>query len=225
VRGRKTLRGATRTGLEGAALVVFAKAPQPGRVKTRLVPLLGEQGAARLHARMIEGTLRLAAQARFARVELHCTPHARHPVFATLARRHSLTLRTQGRGDLGARMLRACERVLRTAKTVVLIGTDCPVLRVADLRAAARALQGGDDAVLLPAEDGGYALIGLRRVSPQLFSGIEWGSDSVLEETRVRLRELGWRWRELRVVWDVDRPDDYARLGRLRAQQRLRRAR
>ena len=221
MRGRKTLRGATRTGLEEAALVVFAKAPQPGRVKTRLVPLLGEQGAARLHARMIEDTLRLAARARFARVELHCAPHARHRIFATLARRYSVTLHTQVHGDLGARMLRACERALRTAKTVVLIGTDCPVLRVADLRAAARALQGGNDAVLSPAEDGGYALIGLRRISPRLFSGIEWGSDSVLQQTRMRLRELEWRWRELRAVWDVDRPDDYARLGRLRAHRHL----
>lgn len=215
------MRGATRTGLEEAALVVFAKAPQPGRVKTRLVPLLGEQGAARLHARMIEDTLRLAARARFARVELHCAPHARHRIFATLARRYSVTLHTQVHGDLGARMLRACERALRTAKTVVLIGTDCPVLRVADLRAAARALQGGNDAVLSPAEDGGYALIGLRRISPRLFSGIEWGSDSVLQQTRMRLRELEWRWRELRAVWDVDRPDDYARLGRLRAHRHL----
>src|SRR4030095_11933482 len=100
------------------------------------VPLVGEHSAARLHARMIEDTLRLAAQARFARTELHCTPHARHRIFATLARRYSLTLRTQGRGDLGARMLRTFERVLRTSRTVVLIGTDCPVLRVADLRAA-----------------------------------------------------------------------------------------
>ena len=223
MRGRKTLRGATRTELEGAALVVFAKAPQAGRVKTRLVPLLGAQGAARLHARMIEDTLRLAARAHFARIELHCAPHARHPAFATLARRYPLTLHAQGRGDLGARMLRACERVLRTAKTVVLVGTDCPVLRVADLRAAVRALQGGADAVLSPAEDGGYALIGLRRVSPRLFAGIEWGSSSVLEQTRVRLRELGWRWRELRAVWDVDRPDDYVRLERLRVQRHLRR--
>lgn len=221
MRGRKTLRGGTRTGLDKAALVVFAKAPQAGRVKTRLVPLLGEQGAARLHARLIDDTLRLAVRARFARIELHCAPHARHRAFATLARRYPVTLHTQGRGDLGARMLRACGRALRTAKSVVLIGTDCPVLRAADLRAAARALQGGADAVLSPAEDGGYALIGLRRVSPRLFSGIEWGTDSVLQQTRVRLRELGWRWRELRVVWDVDRPDDYARLGRLRAQRHL----
>jgi hypothetical protein len=195
---------------------VFAKAPQPGRVKTRLAPLLGEQRAARLHGRMIESTLRTAADSRFARLELHCAPHARHSSLSPIARRHSLVLQTQGRGDLGARMRRAFERTLRTADAVVLIGTDCPVLRPADLRAAVRALQGGADAVFAPAEDGGYALIGLRRVSARLFSGIEWGSDSVMRNTRQRLRELGWRWRELRTVWDVDRPEDYARFERLR---------
>jgi rSAM/selenodomain-associated transferase 1 len=185
-------------------------------VKTRLVPLLGERGAARLHARMIESTLRIARAARFGQVELHCAPDARHPLFGRLARRYSVTLRVQVRGDLGARMLASCKRALRTANAVVLVGTDCPVLRAADLQAAARALGEGADAVFSPAEDGGYALIGLRRVSPQLFSGIEWGGNSVLSETRRRLRALRWRWRELRTVWDVDRPEDYRRLARLR---------
>jgi rSAM/selenodomain-associated transferase 1 len=212
------LRGATRTAPEGATLIVFAKAPQPGRVKTRLVPLLGERGAARLHARMIEKTLQIARAARFARVELHCAPSTRHAVFTRLARRYSILLRAQGRGNLGARMLAACRRALSTAKGVVLIGTDCPVLRAGDLRAAARALR-SVDAVLSPAEDGGYALIGLRRVSPRLFSGIEWGTGTVLADTRRRLRELGWRSRELRTVWDVDRPEDYRRLVRLRTRR------
>ena len=116
-------------------------------------------------------------------------------------------------------MLAACRRVLRTANDVVLIGTDCPVLRATDLRAAARALRSGADAVLSPAEDGGYALIGLRRISPRLFSGVHWGTDTVLGETRTRLRQLGWRWRELRTVWDVDRPEDYRRLARLRTRR------
>ena len=217
--GLKTLRGATRTGPSATTLVVFAKAPLPGRVKTRLTPLLGEHGAARLQARMIEGTLRVAREAGFARVELHCAPDARHPLFKKLARSDSLTLRAQTRGDLGARMLAACTRALRASRAVIVIGTDCPVLRAADLQRAVRALRGGSDAVLAPAEDGGYALIGLRRTSARLFSGIEWGSETVLAETRRRLRELGWRWRELRTVWDVDRPEDYRRLARLRTRR------
>jgi len=214
------LRGATPTAPE-AALVVFAKAPQPGRVKTRLVQVLGERGAARLHASLVEDTLRLAAQARFARFELHCAPRMRHPFFAALARRYAPTLRAQGRGDLGARMQRAFERVLRAADAAVLIGTDCPALRPADLRAAASALQDGADAVFCPAEDGGYALIGLRRVSSCLFSGIDWGSAAVMAQTRARLRGLRWRWRELRTVWDVDRPEDYARLRRSGLMRRI----
>ena len=219
MRGPKNLRGGTRTGLDGATLVVFAKAPQPGRAKTRLAPLLGEERAARVHARMIESTLRMAAGAGFRHVELHCAPHSRHSVFPLLARRRALALRTQVRGDLGARMHGAFERALRTADAVVLIGTDCPALRPSDLRAAARALRGGADAVFAPAEDGGYVLIGLRRVSGRLFSGIDWGSDSVMEQTRQRLRELGWRWRELRILWDVDRPEDYERYERLRSRR------
>jgi len=207
------LRGATPTAPE-TALVIFAKAPQPGRVKTRLAPVLGESGAARLHARLVEEALRVAAQARFARIELYCAPRMRDPFFASLARRHGVALRAQGEGDLGARMRRAFERVLRAADAAVLIGTDCPGLRPADLRAAARALHDGADAVFSPAEDGGYALIGLRRVSGRLFTGIEWGSATVMSQTRARLRSLQWRWRELRTVWDVDRPEDYVRLRR-----------
>jgi uncharacterized protein len=94
----------------------------------------------------------------------------------------------------------------------VLIGSDCPALRAADLRAAFAALRTGADAVIAPAEDGGYPLIGLRRVSPDLFEGIEWGGEQVLAATRLRLSRLGWKWIELRELWDVDRPADVARL-------------
>jgi rSAM/selenodomain-associated transferase 1 len=123
-----------------------------------------------------------------------------------------LRLRSQGRGDLGERMHRAFTLVLKEHRSAILIGGDCPALRPADLRAAARALRGGMDAVLSPAEDGGYALIGLRRVSSRLFRGIEWGGSDVLAQTRRRLVRLGWRWKELRTVWDVDRPEDVERL-------------
>jgi uncharacterized protein len=113
-------------------------------------------------------------------------------------------------------MYRAFRRVLRRHPYAVLIGSDCPALRPADLRAAARALREGADAVLAPAEDGGYPLIGLRRVSRRLFDGIAWGGPQVLAQTRRRLKALGWRWKELRTLWDVDRPEDVARLRRSR---------
>jgi hypothetical protein len=193
---------------------VFAKAPQPGRVKTRLVPRLGRSGAARLHARLVERAVRTALAARLGPVELHCAPRMRHPFFAALARRYGLRLRAQGPGDLGERMHRAFTRVLRDADSALLVGSDCPELRAADLRAAARALRRGADAVLAPAEDGGYALVGLRCARKALFEGIAWGGPLVLAQTRARLRRLRCACTELRTVWDVDRPEDVARLAR-----------
>jgi glycosyltransferase A (GT-A) superfamily protein (DUF2064 family) len=114
-------------------------------------------------------------------------------------------------------------RALRRHPGAVLIGSDCPALRPSDLRAALRALRAGADAVLSPAEDGGYPLIGLRRVSRRLFDGVSWGSARVLEQTRRRLARLGWRWTELRTLWDVDRPEDVARLRRSGLLSRARR--
>ena len=179
-------------------------------MKTRLVPLLGAEGAARLHAQLVERTLRTALAAELGGVDLYCSPGIKDPYFARMKKRFGIRLREQGRGNLGERMHRA----LRRNPYAMLIGSDCPALRPADLRAAARALRGGADAVLSPAEDGGYALIGVRRVSRELFTDIEWGSARVLAQTRRRLRRLDWQWTELRTVWDVDRPEDVVRLRR-----------
>ena len=192
--------------------MVFARAPEPGRVKTRLVPLLGEAGAARLHARLVEKTLRTARASGLQSVDLYCSPGVGGDFFRKMQKQFKVRLRSQGRGNLGERMYRA----FRRHSCAALIGTDCPAMRPADLRAAARALREGADAVLAPAEDGGYALIGLRRVSRRLFDGIAWGGPQVLAQTRRRLKALGWRWRELRILWDVDRPEDVARLRRSR---------
>ena len=192
--------------------MVFARAPEPGRVKTRLVPLLGEKGAAALHARLVERTLEMALASGVGSVELYCTPRINEAFFLRNQMRIGVRLRSQGKGDLGERMYRAFKRALRHHPCALLIGSDCPALRPADLQAAARALRDGADAVFVPAEDGGYPLIGLRRISRRLFDGIPWGGATVLDRTRARLRRLGWRWKELRTLWDVDRPEDVARL-------------
>jgi rSAM/selenodomain-associated transferase 1 len=203
-------RGATPAAVK-SVLIVFARAPQPGRVKTRLAPLLGAEGAARLHAQLVERTLRTATLAGFDEVHLCCAPEARGRFFNAMKRRFGVRLTSQGRGTLGERM----QRALRRHAGAVLIGSDCPALRPADLRAAARALR-TVDAVFSPAEDGGYALVGVRRAVRALFDGVQWGSAKVMAQTRTRLRRLGWRWKELRTVWDVDRPADVARLRRSR---------
>jgi glycosyltransferase A (GT-A) superfamily protein (DUF2064 family) len=109
-------------------------------------------------------------------------------------------------------MASALHETLKVASSALLIGTDCPSLTREDLRAASMALQKGTEAVIGPTEDGGYALIGLKRVDAGLFKGITWGAENVLEETRNRLRALGWKWHELPVRWDIDRPKDVDRL-------------
>ena len=119
-------------------------------------------------------------------------------------------------------MFRAFEKALRRHRVVILIGTDCPVLKPADLRRAARLLRSAADAVLVPAEDGGYALIGLKKVRKELFTGIEWGSGTVLRETLTKIKSFNWRCRLLRTVWDLDRPEDLDRLRLLRPVRALR---
>jgi len=198
-----------------AAVIVFARAPQPGRAKTRLVPRLGEWGAARLQRRLTHRTLRVAQAARCGPVELHGAPRARHAFFLQCARKLNIALRSQRGHDLGERMFNAIAHGLRRHRAVILVGTDCPALRASDLRRAAAALTGGCDAVIAPAEDGGYPLIGLRRVSRRLFERIAWGGPGVFARTAEELDRLGWRWRRLRTLWDLDRPEDLARLRAL----------
>ncbi|HEX6267459.1 MAG TPA: TIGR04282 family arsenosugar biosynthesis glycosyltransferase [Burkholderiales bacterium] len=176
---------------------MFSRRPVPGRVKTRLVPRLGEWGAARLHERLTAHTLRTAAAARCGPVEL-------------------IDSARQRGAHLGARMHHALAHALRRHRGAILIGSDCPALRAAHLERAARWLAGGCDAVLGPAEDGGYVLIGASRLSPRLFSGIEWGGPCVYQATARELDALGYRWRALPTLWDVDRPEDLERLRALR---------
>jgi rSAM/selenodomain-associated transferase 1 len=199
-----------------AAILVFARAPVPGAAKTRLIPRLGAWRAARLQARLTARALRTALSARCGAVELHAAPRTTHDFFVYCGKRFKVTLKPQAGKDLGERMHHSVARALRRHKAVIVIGTDCPALTPRDLRRAVRLLRGGCEAVLAPAEDGGYALIGLTKVSPRLFSGIAWGTSAVYEQTAARLVSDGYRWRALRTVWDVDRPEDLERLRSLR---------
>lgn len=196
------------------AVLVFARAPVAGAVKTRLIPVIGEHGAAALQRSLVERALAVAGEAGLGPVELWCAPDTGDPFFSACHERYGVSLHRQCDGDLGARMLNALEDALTRSHHALLIGSDCPSLSAADLRAAARALRDGRDAVFCPAEDGGYMLVGLSSAMPALFEAMPWGSDNVMEETRQRLRNLGWRWHELPVHWDVDRPEDYQRLVR-----------
>jgi len=196
---------------EPVALAILAKAPVAGSVKTRLIPALGAEGAATLHARLIERTVATACAAAIGPVTLWVTPAAPHACFTAVASRFPIATAAQPDGDLGARMLAACEAACGPA---IVIGTDCPVLAASHLRDAAGVLRDGTDVVVIPAEDGGYVLIGSRQPQPRLFDEMTWSTDEVMAQTRQRLTRAGLSWRELPPLWDVDRPED---LGRLRA--------
>lgn len=196
------------------SVLIFARAPVAGRVKTRLIPLLGDHGAAALYRNLVGRALAVARDSGVGPVELWCTPDTDDVFFADCSDRFHVTLHRQPEGDLGARMLNAFGDALTRSRHVLLAGSDCPCLTAADLRAAAAALREGCDAVFCPAEDGGYVLVGLSQAMPALFDAMTWGTAAVMEETRQRLRNLRWRWHELPVHWDVDRPQDYQRLVR-----------
>jgi rSAM/selenodomain-associated transferase 1 len=193
-------------------ILVFAKAPISGEVKTRLIPMMKAEAATTLHKELVLHTLRVAVESKAGSVELWCTPSVEHPFFIQCAKKFKLELHRQTEGDLGRRMAYAFDKTLGNNSMALLVGTDCPSLTSDDLKEARKALEEGASAVISPVEDGGYVLIGLRQYEPTHFEGINWGTGSVLEETRERLRGLRWRWRELRERWDVDRPEDVERL-------------
>jgi uncharacterized protein len=194
---------------EPVAVAVLAKAPIAGFVKTRLIPVLGARGAAVLQERLVERAVETACAAAIGPVTLWTTPDESHPVFQSIGARLGITLARQADGDLGARMLAA----ITAANTcVLLIGSDCPALTLDHLRAAADVLRDRAPAVVIPAEDGGYALIGLRTSEPALFSDMPWSTPLVMNETRRRLRTLGLTWHEPVTLWDVDLPQDLERM-------------
>jgi uncharacterized protein len=198
-------------------VVVFAKAPVPGEVKTRLAPALDAEHAAMLHAALTERALMTAVDCEADAIELCCAPDDSHAFFQACAEDFDIELTLQGEGDLGARMLRVLNRALEDFPQALIIGADCPALTARHINAAAVAL-GDHEIVLNPAEDGGYVLIGAARTHADMFKGIAWGTGAVLAEQRRNLKACGLGWQELETLWDVDRPDDLQRVQALRPQ-------
>lgn len=212
-----------------ARILVLAKAPQRGKVKTRLARTVGHRRAVSLYRQMLDQTLGMLAEARLCPVEIHCAPDTRQGYFRSRATRYGFGLRSQsqgglgrgglGRGDLGRRMHRALSQALENSERVVLIGGDCVSLDAAYLRRSLEALQQGRDAVLGPAQDGGYVMIGLNRTKAgpesRLFLGMSWSHARVARQTRRRMQGLGMDWQEMDVRWDLDDARDLQRWLRL----------
>jgi hypothetical protein len=198
------------------SIAILAKAPIPGLVKTRLIAAIGAHAAAVLQERLTERAVAAALAANVGPVTLWCAPDSTHTSFLNLVARLRITLRPQPDGDLGARMLTAASR-----GPVLVMGTDCPALTDIHLRSAAGALRDGTDVVLIPAEDGGYVLIGTRSMQPALFADMRWGTETVLAETRARVIAHRLVLAERPPLWDVDTEIDLVRLEREYPELRL----
>ena len=192
-------------------IVVFAKAPVAGLAKTRLIPMLGPEGAALLARNLLVSTLCEALRTDVGPVELCVTPDADDAAWIGVRVPGCVAISSQGTGDLGTRLARASERVLASGEAVLLIGTDCPALTSDRLREAASGLE-DSDAVLYPAADGGYVLLGLDRHDDRLFEDIPWSTKAVSGLTVRRIHELGWSMTQGPTLNDIDVPTDLAYL-------------
>jgi len=191
-------------------LIVFARVPRFGQVKSRLAVGIGEAPALAAYRTMLVDTLATCASLAGTTTLLCVDGEDVDGECAALAERFGMQIERQPAGDLGQRMHRALAVQLAAGRLPVLVGCDCPPLTAGDLEAAFDVLKTAD-AVFGPTEDGGYSLVGVRRELPEAFSGPAWGSDSVMRATREALRALGASWAELRTLWDVDDIDDYRR--------------
>jgi rSAM/selenodomain-associated transferase 1 len=195
-----------------ARIQVFARSPEPGRTKTRLIPLLGETGATAFHARQVHERLGMLSEACLSPVELWCSPSSSTAFFRDCHGRYGVSLHDQSTGDLGRRMQHALASALERAETALLVGTDCPSLCAADIVEAITRLQRGTDVVLGPARDGGYYLVAMQQPVPGIFTDMPWGTPTVFAESLIRLGQLGLSHYCLTERMDVDTPEDYRRL-------------
>lgn len=210
----------SRPGGKGSSdrhLVLFGKVPDPGAAKTRLAPALGEEGAARLYRAFLEDTLLLARAVDAERRSLWLAGDGAGRTRWS-ERHRDVEVRAQEGRDLGARMVRALDDAFRRgAGRAVIVGTDHPTLPAERLRRAFRLLR-SVDLVVGPTEDGGYYALGLRReawpAGRELFRDVPWSTERVLEVTRSRAASAGLGRRELGSWYDVDRPEEIARLKR-----------
>ncbi|MDH4228276.1 MAG: TIGR04282 family arsenosugar biosynthesis glycosyltransferase [Nitrospirota bacterium] len=199
-------------------LIVFARQPRAGRVKTRLAAAIGAAGAANLHAAFVTDLVtRLAPHFPLA---IYATPNPDTPFFQTLAAATGARLARQVGGDLGARMAHALRTELENgAEHVLLIGSDLPTLPVFHLHRAVELLASASDVVFGPAADGGFYLVGVPQGAlghwpgvEKMFDGVPWSTPSVLSDTLARAADTALRVAFVPSWYDVDTPADLERL-------------
>ncbi len=194
-------------------VVILAKAPVPGRVKTRLAAAVGERVAARAYRQVAEHVVRVAAETGMP-TTLACDPGPAHPFFRQLRRRYGVELCAQPGGALGQRLQRLLRDGAQRYGMGAVVGADCAGLTSGLIEGAVQALEAGSEAVVAPAQDGGYVLLAARQAHPALFRGIPWSTAAVMAATRSRARSAGIRLIELPTSWDLDDEQDWRRWRR-----------
>ncbi len=192
-------------------VLLFAKAPVAGQVNTRLIPDIGEQAATQLQHDLIHDRLKMLTASELCHVRLMCAPDERHECFRSCKQRYPIELSVQQGADLGARMFDGASKALQDYRYCIIIGTDAPALDAEMIVQAIEGLRSGKQAVFVPAEDGGYVLVGLSEPLEELFHDISWGSAQVMQQTRRRLEENAIAYLELDTCWDIDVIEDYRR--------------
>lgn len=197
-------------------LIIFAKAPVAGKVKTRLHPQYSPEQAAIIHQQLLEFTVSSLCRLTDVDVQLHCSPDQTHNFFQYLRAQYKITLKQQSDGNLGEKMSNAMFNALLDYQSVILIGADIPAIDANYVSTAFENLK-SNPTVIAPAEDGGYVLVGLTKPQPTMFDHIEWGSSKVLQQTIDQLNpEIPIL---LDTLWDVDRAEDVKRFNKLRAEK------
>lgn len=187
-------------------LFVFTRFPTPGKTKTRLIPALGEQGAANLQKQMTEHILSQLQTLQQLTIQVHFTGGTASDMGNWLG--NTLTVIRQSDGDLGARLIDALQQGFNAGlQRIVIVGSDCPQLGTAHITEAFTRLQ-THDVVIGPATDGGYYLIGLNILQTALFEDIPWGGDRVFAVTKAIAHQQNLSIALLTALSDIDRPED-----------------
>jgi len=201
-----------------AVVLLYAKAPVDGEVNTRLIPDIGVRAATQLQDDLIHHRLTMLTQQNSWDVRLLCSPDKQADYFVQCNQQYPLSLYAQSGDDLGERMLNGVVQALQCYKHCIVIGTDAPMLDAELINNAIQQLRSGTEVVFVPAEDGGYVLLGMKQRYSFLFQGIDWGSEKVMQQSRDRLHENNIAFKELPTCWDIDTLKDYQRYLKIKAQ-------
>ena len=192
-------------------ILIFVKSPIPGLVKTRLISSLGIEKSCEIYLKLIKNTIKKVSIIKKARIELWC-----YPSFKDYFIKKNLNLRyttyEQHKGDLGEKMYNAIKETLGNSTNCIIIGCDTPSISSIDIEIALKKLKDLNDIVYIPCEDGGFGLIGLKKITRVLFERIDWGTSNVTRQLKKNIQKLNWRSYEFPIRWDVDNYKDYLRL-------------